>query len=98
MILGKKKKNRLKIEDHFVPKSNKAKENPCLTFKKINSKLIPKFLPFIMVSDPIIRKHKCSRLKLKPCRYRLKETVSTLVFRKQTDIREGKYYNSNVNF
>lgn len=93
-----KKKNRLKIEDHFVPKSNKAKENPCLTFKKINSKLIPKFLPFIMVSDPIIRKHKCSRLKLKPCRYRLKETVSTLVFRKQTDIREGKYYNSNVNF
>lgn len=51
-----------------------------------------------MVSDPIIRKHKCSRLKLKPCRYRLKETVNTLVFRKQTDIREGKYYNSNVNF
>lgn len=28
------KKNRLKIEDHFVPISNKAKENPCLTFKR----------------------------------------------------------------
>lgn len=79
MIFGKKK-NCLKIEDYYVLKFNKVKENLCFIFKKINSKLILKFFLFIMVFDFIICKYKCSWLKFKLCRYRFKEIVSIFVF------------------